>query len=105
MSKRKRISLYQCSFAQCAIPVTHPVRDMQLDALNIFCAKGVKFKLGIHDGTLNIERLERGMPLEMTECQTCKFYDEMGDPLVKMDRGNWRKTVLTNVKACGRLVA
>lgn len=87
--------LYQCLNAQCAILITRPVLDTRLDALYIFCAKGVKFKLG--DGILNFERLEKGKPLEMTECQTCKFYDENGGFVEKKDRGDWPETILTSL--------
>jgi len=35
----------------------------------------------------NILRLARGTPLELSICQTCSDYDEMGPPIPKDERG------------------
>ena len=39
------------------------------------------------DGNLPIINLARGEPLELTICQDCLDYDEMGEPVEKEDRG------------------
>ena len=67
-------SLYQCYNAK-------------VNTDRIYCPYG---KLGTaNDGTLHIFELRRGAPLEITFCQTCENYDEMGESVQKSERG-WR---------------
>lgn len=40
-------------------------------------------------GTIGVCRLQRGEPLELTVCQSCKDYLELGPPVEKDDRG-WK---------------
>jgi hypothetical protein len=73
MNKR---SLYQCFNAR-------------VSGEKIYCAKG--HLLG-DKGVLHIRALVRGKPLELSVCQTCSDYDEMGPPVAKEDRG-WSQTL------------
>ena len=69
-------SLYQCS---------HAIVE-QGDRIR--CAKGCT--LGMHnDGSMSAMPLHRGQPLELTICQTCDYYDEMGPPVEAKDRGQF----------------
>lgn len=69
-------SLHQCLEAKC--------REDE-----IYCAKGhiLGHTAGIPRATISIIRLERGEPLEMSACQNCPDYDEMGPPVPKSERG------------------
>ena len=40
----------------------------------------------------NVRELARGAPLEMSGCQACLEYDDMGPPVKKSERG-WVKNV------------
>lgn len=72
MSKR---SLYMCYNAK-----------VKGDA--IYCSKGHKLSnQTTKENTINIERLIRGEPLELTICQRCADYEYMGEPVTKEDRG------------------
>ena len=51
---------------------------------NIYCSKG--HPLG-RIPIINIERLARGDALELSSCQNCPDYDEMGPPVAPQDRG------------------
>jgi len=54
----------------------------------IYCSKG--YKLGKADSRhIGIQRLILGAPLELSVCQSCADYDEMGLPVPKEERG-WR---------------
>lgn len=70
MAKR---SLYQC---------------LQVKVKNdrIVCAKGHPLsRMG--GGTIPVVRLARGEPLELSVCQGCKNYKEIGPPIPKEERG------------------
>ena len=54
----------------------------------IYCAKGHIFS---KSGEVNINRLARGTPLEMSVCQGCPDFDEMGPPVLPEDRGWFNK--------------
>lgn len=55
----------------------------------MYCSK--RHSLGnTQDGTINLLRLQRGSPLELTVCQKCLDYDYMGEPVTKEDRG-WQQ--------------
>jgi len=69
-----KVSLYQCFHAK--------VNDQR-----IRCAKGHTLDTGRVDGTISIIRLMRGLPLELTYCQTCPDFSSMGPPIPKEDRG------------------
>ena len=75
MPKVKR-SLYQCLNAKV-------MED------RIYCAKGHRLNANPTQkaDTLSILRLQRGEPLEMSICQGCSDYDEMGQPVQKNERG------------------
>ena len=66
--KLKR-SLYQCYNAR--------VRGEQ-----IYCSKGHKFP-----SVASYQSLIRGAPLELSCCQNCEDYDEMGPPVPAGERG------------------
>ena len=70
-------SLYQCSNAR-------------VKGDTIYC-KACKVLAGIAKGNVNIKRLIRGCTLELTICQGCTDYDEMGPPVPPEERG-WVKT-------------
>lgn len=71
----KKRSLYQCSHAKV-------LGD------TIRCDMG--HPLGRKaPGTINIVRLKRGDVLELSICQACSDYDEMGPPIPKEERG-WK---------------
>ena len=53
----------------------------------IYCAKGHKLWHSSSNGTISIHRLGRGQPLELTVCQSCPDYDEMGEPVPANERG------------------
>jgi len=65
---------------------------------DISCAKGHRLNyLGrpsdSSEGlTISINRLKRGQPLELTICQACEDYDELGPPVPQHERG-WLKTL------------
>ena len=63
----------------------------------IYCAAGYRLNPKNRDGTINIERLARGEPLELASCQLCQGYDEMGPPVPKDERG-WVKPL--EVRKC-----
>jgi hypothetical protein len=74
MAKQKpkvKRSLYQCFWAKVI-------------GNKIVCAQGFSLTL---IGTVNIERLKRGMPLEVDVCQECPAYQEMGPPVPPGERG------------------
>uniref|UniRef100_A0A6M3J4I8 Uncharacterized protein n=1 Tax=viral metagenome TaxID=1070528 RepID=A0A6M3J4I8_9ZZZZ len=70
MTKR---SLYQCF--NCKV----------ID--KIYCSMGHRLVKYSSDGTINKALLIRGDPLELSVCQGCPDYDEMGPPVKKEDRG------------------
>ena len=70
MNKR---SLYQCFHAK--------VKEDR-----IRCAKGHSLSK-TSGGTIPVVRLVRGDPLELTVCQGCKNYKEMGPPIPWQERG------------------
>ena len=74
--KIQKRSLYQCEYAK--------VEDSR-----IACDKGIELAPW-GDGSIDIKRLARGTPLELTACQTCEDYLELGPPVSKADRG-WIK--------------
>lgn len=51
---------------------------------DIYCSKGHEF---YRNGGINIRRLIRGERLELTVCQDCGDYLEMGPPIPKEERG------------------
>ena len=69
-------SLYQCGNAKVA-------------AANIHCSKG-HILSARKDGDMDSIRLAHGDALELGICQSCKDYDEMGEPVLREDRG-WLK--------------
>lgn len=71
VTKANRRSLYQCFNARV------------FDG-HIYCARGYKL---VKYGQINIERLQRGSPLELTICQNCPDFDYMGEPTAREDRG------------------
>ncbi len=74
---RSRLSLYQCGNAK-------------VDWGGIHCAKGHKLASGniLDSGEyINIECLECGKPLEITECQKCLDLDYFGDSVIASERG------------------
>jgi protein-arginine kinase activator protein McsA len=73
MPKVKR-SLYQCLNAKV-------MED------RIHCSKGHALSVMSSDGTVATTKLMRGEPLELTVCQNCPDYDEMGPPVPKNERG------------------
>lgn len=70
MTKR---SLYQCSNAR-------------IKGDKIYCKAG-KVLVSVAKGNVSIKRLARGTPLELTVCQSCTDYDEMGPPVPPEERG------------------
>ena len=56
----------------------------------IRCAKGHALSKTRGDGTIGVVQLARGEPLELTVCQMCPDYDEMGPPIPAHQRG-WEK--------------
>ena len=59
----------------------------------IYCEQSHSLNLLTDEGTIDIERLARGSPLELGICQSCYLdYDEMGGPVAKEDRGWLRVT-------------
>ena len=77
-------SLHQCSNAR----VNREKREWEA---HIYCVKGHLFAKG-QGGVISIIRLERGDPLELSVCQYCRDYEEMGPPIPKEERG-WRDQV------------
>ena len=71
-------SLYQCSHAK-----------VKTDAIR--CEKGHRIGSS-KNGTIELARLKRGVPLELRICQLCADYDEMGPPVPEKERG-WAKLV------------
>lgn len=80
---RKR-SLYQCLNAKV-------LGD------KIYCSKGHKLG-GVKGGRLDVLRLIRGEPLELSICQDCPDYDEMGPPVPKEERG-WANLEQEEIKS------
>ena len=81
----KKRSLYQCFNAKVLNTEIH-------------CSKGHRLGGKWRSGNIHIYRL--GQPLELSCCQNCQDYDEMGEPVEKGDRGwepsfeelqRWRK--------------
>ena len=72
-----KISLYECSNAIVSVEDIH-------------CRKGHRLEERRGDGTISIQRLIRGVPLEMTVCQGCKDFDRNG-PRVKPRYRGWIK--------------
>jgi cytochrome c5 len=72
MPKKKR-SLYQCFNAK--------VKEDR-----IYCAKAYALSR-TNDGAVAATKLVRGEPLELTVCQDCPDYSEMGSPLPEEERG------------------
>jgi len=70
---RNKRSLYQCFNAK-------------VNGHMIYCSKGYKLRRS-DDGHIGIKRLIRGAPLELSVCQSCADYDEMGPPVPKEERG------------------
>ena len=73
-----KVSLYECSNAIVSNE-------------NIGCSKGHRLEERRVDGTISIQRLIRGVPLEMTVCQGCKDFDRNG-PRVKPRHRGWIKS-------------
>ena len=68
-------SLYQCLEAK--------VKEDR-----ILCAKGHPFPASAKGGeTIPVLKLVRGDPLELTVCQACRDYKEMGPPIPWQERG------------------
>jgi len=66
-------SLYQCFNAR-------------VKGNRIYCSKG--HRLGkAKDGHLPLVKLARGTPLEISTCQACTDYDEMGPPVPREEQG------------------
>lgn len=74
---KQKHSLYQCSNARVKGDV-------------IYC-KAMRVLAGNAKGDVNVRRLVRGERLELTICQSCVDYDEMGAPVPPEERG-WVKT-------------
>lgn len=72
-AKTKR-SLYQCFNARVL-------------EKRIYCAKGHMLDVSRACKTIAAVRLARGEPLELAVCQNCPDFDEMGEPLVRAERG------------------
>lgn len=72
--KKSLRQLYQCLHAK-------------VKGDKIACAKGHPLSLLSEDGSIGLIRVWRHQPLEMTICQKCLDYDEMGPPLRREDRG------------------
>jgi len=53
----------------------------------IHCKYGRTLSPTTEDGTISVLRLVRGMPLEITACQDCNYYEENGPPIPKEERG------------------
>lgn len=71
-------SLYQCAHAK-----------VNTEGEYIYCDKGHLFTRPVANiqGRLNIRMLMKGKPLEITTCQTCLDYEEMGPPVPPGERG------------------
>jgi hypothetical protein len=67
-------SLYQCFNARVKVDT-------------IYCDHGISFNTKKGDGTLPLNRLVRGEPLELGVCQHCASYEEMGPPVFPEERG------------------
>ena len=70
MGKR---SLYQCYQAKCR-------------GNEIRCGEGLRISHTTR-GTIPVEKLAKGEPLEPEVCQTCPVYDHMGPPVPAAQRG------------------
>ena len=72
MKHEEKRSLYQCLNAK-------------VKGKRLYCSKGHEFSLHA-----SILALARGAPLELSCCQNCEDYDEMGPPVPAGERG-WAK--------------
>jgi len=71
-------TLYDCSHAR-------------VYGSRIYCDKGYKLTRISRDGSLDINRVEKGMPLvAMAICQSCPDFDCMGNPVLDNEKG-WLK--------------
>jgi hypothetical protein len=70
-------TLYECSHAR--------VHDSR-----IYCDKGHRLSGVKLDGSLEVNRLERDMPLAIAICQNCPDFDCMGTPVQNSEKG-WLK--------------
>jgi len=68
-------SLYQCFNAK-------------VGGMRIYCSKGRQ--LGIKTVDMDAyTAFRKGLPLEITTCQQCPDYDEMGPPIPREERGGF----------------
>jgi len=77
--KPPKRSLYQCAHAK-----------VTTDGKRISCDKGHLFPRpgpAAAPKTLDIRSLIKGKPMELTICQSCRDYDEMGPPVPPGERG------------------
>ena len=74
-------ALYDCSHARVC-------------GSRIYCDKGYKLSRASHDGSIGINRLERGMSLGLAVCQNCIDFDNMGTPVPDNEKG-WLKSKAT----------
>jgi len=71
MAKR---SLYQCSNAR-------------VKGKEIYCKMGRDLSAVSISGNIGIGQLISGNPMEITICQDCLYYDEMGPPIPRNEMG------------------
>ena len=67
-------TLYDCSYAR-------------VYGSRIYCDKGHRLSRASRDGSIGINRLERGMPLGLAVCQNCIDFDSMGVPVPDDEKG------------------
>lgn len=67
-------SLYQCGNAK--------IKDGE-----IYCSKGRRLSSSSVSGNIKLSRLAQGDPLEVSVCQGCTLYEEMGPKLRPAERG------------------
>ena len=72
--KEPKRSLYQCFNAK-------------VQGETISCSRGHFLTKASVTGSISTKRLQRGEPLELTVCQACEAYDEMGPPIPAGERG------------------
>ena len=70
----KKRTLYECSHAR-------------VKGERIYCSKEVCLSPTSNDGSIDIKRLARGEPLAIGICQGCLFFDSMGPPVPRDERG------------------